>query len=67
MIIYTKLERSKTDYSKIKRTTGRGWFDLGWFYDWFREIHIFHRVEKEGTIYNDIEKDVSTTIWEKRG
>ena len=52
---YTKVEKESSNYTKIDKRPGKGWFKFGWFKDWFRET-FYHKIEKETTVYTKITK-----------
>jgi len=56
---YIKVEKESSNYTKIDKRPGKGWFKLGWFVDWFRETLFYHKTDKEITGYNKMSKEVS--------
>jgi hypothetical protein len=48
MTDYTRIEKETNTYSKVDKRPGKGWFDLGWFLDWFQETLIYRKVAQSG-------------------
>jgi hypothetical protein len=57
MADYVKVDKETSDYTKVEKATGKGWFQLGWFRDWFRETFLYHRTEKEKSLYTKVDKE----------
>lgn len=57
MADYVKVNKETSDYTKVEKATGKGWFQLGWFRDWFRETFLYHRTEKEKSLYTKVDKE----------
>ena len=54
---YTKVDKDTSSYSKVNKTKNPGWFQLGWFFDWFQETFLYHKVEKTDSTYTKVDKE----------
>jgi len=55
---WEKVEREKTEYTKVDRTE-KGWFGGPWFFDWFSGVFkgIWIKVNKEISGWNKVTRE----------
>lgn len=61
---WTKVDKGESNFNKVDKTAKKGWFEGGWFLDWFGGIikGLWSEIDKGKTNCNEVSKDTSSFV-----